>query len=421
MFEKYFNEKNILCVYYAFQIDLSESRFSNKFCNSSKPVWFIFSFLANDGCKSSFASWYKNHLGNMKEGFLCWLFPLLHYLGIISDGEPVEIPTDFKWNWDENREFKELVIDDYVIDIHTKQGRKKGVVEFAIVGSHVENPFEFVNNTWKRFYEDTKRFEENMEIIGENGNDNLQREITDYEFIVRTQLSTGNHKMDVYFAKDNTGKLVIVKGPYANQTEIEILERNTKWKKINGLPYIPYKIVKMIPDRWSEGVPLGARNTIDRSKPAWFIIFDSLIEEDEIKTKIHSSKVWPETEVVDWNKMAQFHFKYKMGNRTEQELNDYVSALLFRYIRGISDLADRNFLLYNGRVISIDEDIEGKNVNIYTELRKNKADYIYNWLNKNYNKLLIQKWKNIDEASSEERTRMDVVKNRDATLDLFKK
>ena len=38
------------------------------------------------------------------------------------------------------------------------------------------------------------------------------------------------------------GKLVVVKGPYKDRIEINILERNTSWKIQNGIPYLPFEI-----------------------------------------------------------------------------------------------------------------------------------------------------------------------------------
>jgi hypothetical protein len=496
MFKKYYSQKNILCIYYAFQIDLSEDKLKTKICNSTKPVWFIFSQLDGE-CKSPFVSWYKNHIGKMKEGFLCWLFPLIKHLGIISEGESVDISNtrsdkDYVDNWDKNRRNIQIELDDYVLDRHTKVGRNKGSVEFAIIGAYVDNEFNFVNLLWKKFYEDSKRFEEGETIIGEESvthkeeikksfkkvisddsdteseikksfkkvisddsdteseikksfkkaisddsdteseikksfkkvisDDSDEKnllETNEYNFIVLTQITTGSHKMDVYFAKDNNGKLVVVKGPYSNKKQIDIIMRNTEWKKQNNLPYVPFKVAKMIPDRWPDGIPLGSRNSIDRTKASWFIVYDSLINEDDIRIKIHSSKMWPETRVVDWDKIP-FHFEYKSGKRTSQEIIDYTQAILFRYIRGISDYADRNFLLYKGRVLSIDEDIENKTVNIYSELRKNKAEYLYNWIKKNYDKLNIENWEDLYSSDKYEKKRLIVVKNKDKVLKLFK-
>jgi hypothetical protein len=71
---------------------------------------------------------------------------------------------------------------------------------------------------------------------------------------------------------------------------------------------------------------------------------------------------------------------------------DYVHAILFRYLLGISDYADRNFVLKDGRVISIDEDVENHEINLYTTLKKNKAQFVYEWLKENYEKLDVVRW-----------------------------
>lgn len=461
LFKKYINEKDIekriLCVYYAFQIDASEDKLKVKYFKSNKPVWFIFnqlliksSELKKDKEKiEKFVIWYKNHIGKMKEGFLCWLFPLLYIIGIIKEGKDINLLNNEDKNWDKNRNGHVIEIDEFVTDRHTKSGRGKGLTEFAIKGAFVENEASFVNLLWKRFYEDGKRYEDGIDIIGEfddnkdeeeDKQDNKNKEEFDdnkdeedkqdnkeeekvpletdeYRFIVLTQITTSGMKQDVYFAESVTdNKLVVVKGPYSSKKQIDVFLKNMEWKRKNNIPFIPFKIMKMIPNRWLDGIPLGFRNTIDRTKPAWFIIFDSVIEKNKIKTKMHSSKLWPETEVVDWSRIL-LHFDYKTGLISYRQLVDYVRAILFRFIRGISDFADRNFLIVNNRVISIDEDIEERNPNVYKELRKNKAEYLYRWLKNNYEKLDIQNWKGETEYEKE---KLEIVKDKDKCLKLFK-
>jgi len=417
LFKKYLKEKNILCVYYAFQIDMSDDKFGRK-----NAVWFIFEQLKNMRDIKDiniYSSWYKNHLGKMKEGFLCWLFPLLVHLSIISsDKDENEIKEEkYDKNWRKNRNMETIEIDDYVVDRHTKKGHDKDLVEFALIGAHVENEYDFVNPEWKSFYEDGKRYDENKPInIKKEKEDEkeIPLETDEYSFIVLTQITTSSSKMDVYFAKDKNDKLVVVKGPYQNRKDIDILIKNTNWKQKNNIPFIPFITKQMIPNRWPEGIPLGARNNVNRHIPSWFIIFDSMINKDEIITKTHSSKLWPETEVVDWSKIP-LHFDYK-NKLNKTEIKDYIHALLYRYIRGVPDLADRNFLVRKGHVISIDEDIENRDVNMYNELRKNKAEFVYNWINNNYDELDVKKWINIFKDDKFEK-----VQNKKDCLEIFKK
>lgn len=200
--------------------------------------------------------------------------------------------------------------------------------------------------------------------------------------------------------------------PYVNKEKLNALITNTEWKKQYNLPHIQFIIKQMIPNRW-KNVPLGERNKLDTTKPAYFIIFDSLVTENEIVKKTNESKMWPQTEVVDWSKCI-LHFDYKKS-LSEVEMIDYVEALLYRYLLGISDLADRNFLMHKGRIISIDGDINEHDVNLYVELKKNKANFVYNWIKNNYEKLKIGKW------SHENKTKLDIIQNYDKCVELFVK
>jgi len=130
---------------------------------------------------------------------------------------------------------------------------------------------------------------------------------------------------------------------------------------------------------------------------------------------MHSSKLWPETEVVDWDKIP-FHFDYKARPLTEQEYVDYIHAILFRYLLGISDYADRNFVMKDGRVISIDEDVENKPINVYEILKKNKAHILYLWLKDNYDKLDVASW---TPKTSEQQQKLAEIQNEATCLRLF--
>ena len=165
-----------------------------------------------------------------------------------------------------------------------------------------------------------------------------------------------------------------------------------------------------------EGVPLGARNKVGRSSLAYFVVFDSYLKEEDLKTKIHSSTVWPPTEVVDWSQIP-FHFTYKERALTEQEYIDYLHAILFRYLLGVSDLADRNFLMTGGRVISIDEDVEGRVMDLYGTLQKNKAAFLHKWLQNGYESLSVEQWV-VSDASQQDR--LDEIQSKERCLSLFR-
>ena len=446
MFDKYLKLNSVLSVYYAFQIDKSDEKLGKKINRSNNPVMYIFQKLGISD--SIYYRWYKNHIGKLKEGFLCWLNPLLTHINIIKKTAPVTIDEGTKstFSWERNRKNETIDIDDYIIDRHTKYGKNKNMVEFAVTGAYVDREASYVNVLWKQYYEDTKRYEENERVLGdeyisiksenkpemsinkdadkkshccdseEKGGNGIPLETEELTYIVLTQLVTSVIKRDVYFATDKSGKLVVVKGPYKDRTDIDKLHRNTQFKIKNNIPFINYKIVQLIPNRYPKGLPLGIRNKLDITKPAWFILYDSMIRREDIKMKLHSSKKWPETTVVDWDKIPM-HLNIK--NLSEREMMDYVHALLYRYVRGVSDLADRNFINVNNTVISIDEDIEHHDVNMYAELRKNKAKFVYDWIKLNYDKLKVLNWQSIPEADNSEKMRLEVVKNKEAVLSLF--
>jgi DNA-directed RNA polymerase subunit H len=460
MFKKYLKEKSVLSVYYAFQIEASEQQLKESLFRSLNPVFFIFQQLISplSPAKSErvhkFIQWYKKHIGKMGEGFMCWLLPLLHELGAIPLGQPPEDDgVAYQMTWDRNRAGVRMEIDKYVEDKHTSKGRqrKAGLIEFAFEGALVENQADFVNPLWKQFYEDGKRLDSGVVPEGETGvpamvpavlamapvvsqspprkgpkiarsvdndeklDDLPERESTAYDFVVRTQLTTMGTKMDVYFARDKAGKLVVVKGPYATRKEIDILVSNTEWKKKFNLPYNRFEVRQLMPDRWPQGVPLGARNKINRNQPAFFLVFESYIEESQLQTIEKSSPLWPPTEAVDWEKIP-FHIDYRTRQLTEREMIDYVHALLFRYLLGISDYADRNFVLKDGRVISIDEDVENHDINLYRVLQKNKANFVYQWLKDNYEKLDVAQWEPKIPAQQE---KLRQIQNKSSCLQLF--
>ena len=235
-----------------------------------------------------------------------------------------------------------------------------------------------------------------------------QKESEAFEFIVRAQLNTTAAKADVYFATDpNTHQCHIIKGPL--KASPSMLFKFKEWKEAHGLPTINVREIQLIPDRWPEGVALGIRNKLLRTTPQTFLVFDSLVQANKLVTKMHISKVWPVTEVVDWD-AVNLHLNVNKLN--QQEMTDYVKALLARWVHGINDLADRNFLCADGRVYSIDEEEGGIVVNFWNELKKNKCAVIQQWLDSYYETLELNKWNIPDKCRT-------ILNSKVATLALF--
>lgn len=451
-----------------------------------KPVWQVFAALEAGchpdlaALVPTARRWYKD-LQNTQEAFLCWMVLVVAQV-TDSDGDDIivnttddDIAVDFA-----NQGPREL--DDYVYDIHVAPGQRAGgpgkgqggLARFAEEGSLVVNESPRVNPVWKAFYNDRKRLDEWLEPLGPpasadvppvRGEDHVENHLvenhlvenhhvedtlpddfidglidiggdnddivdinditteTQYGFIARTQINTSQSKTDVYFAREpGTNKLVVVKGPFATRDPVDRAVAMTQWKVDNGLPAAACRAVALVPDRWPEGVPLGIRNRVDRATPSWFLVADSLIPDNDLPRRQHQSKVWPLTEVIDWDdpEMTDRHVwapLKRWRTYSPREKTDYVLALLARYVVGVSDLADRNFMRAGGRLYSLDEDGRTPRVYIAGELRAGKSDLARAWADDHWDEIgaAVSAWEPPEGAE----TRWEEVKSREFVLALF--
>jgi hypothetical protein len=410
-----------------------------------KSVWTVFAAL-EEGCDPAVARmipmarrWYKD-LQNTREAFLCWMLPLLAQV----DGHPLA-PPDIPYAPPgvpfEDTGDREL--DPYVYDIHVHGSGAAakgngGLVRFAEEGSLVENESHIVDPEWNAFYDDRKRLAEfvaptgppppvapgpveaKAEPVADLPDDFIDGLLDDFEapppraapppaaappaaappaadfadvthetqfeFLVRAQINTGHGKTDVYFARapGDPARVVVVKGPFASRVPPANAVEMNEWKRQNGLPHVQMAAVRMIPDRWPDGVPMGVRNRVTRDAPMWFLVADSLLPGDPPARAHGPTAKWPVTDVVDWAQLeGHVWAPMQAGCRpTRQEKIDYILAVLARFVIGIGDYADRNFLRANGRLYSLDEDPRSSKVwpHLYGELRKNKAAMVLGWL-----------------------------------------
>lgn len=215
------------------------------------------------------------------------------------------------------------------------------------------------------------------------GIDKIQKESERFQFRVRVQLVCSTFRQDTYFAKDRkTGKEVFVKGPFKNEEQADFAISVMNLRKVLGERYIATEKVMLIPDLLTS--PLSQRNYCDKDKAYAFLVSDNLCKE-EIITKMHSSKLWPETEVVDWEKMKSCK-PFNAMKVKEGIFRDYVRHLLFRKIIRVGDIADRNFLLVEEELYSVDEDAppkEDKTLEVYRHISKQRAEKVKKYIQKN--------------------------------------
>jgi len=400
----------------------------------TKPVWRVFRILETTLTEAKFTplhalsrKWYSE-LDPLKEAFLCWMVLIVaHILEVPCT--PIALPsTAVAEEWPLNRGGAVIAWDAFVEDRHTAAGKGKTLTEFALVGAHVENESPFVVAEHKAFYVEQKRMNDaappvkkprkarvvepaggcgaapaaeekekeskkkprakkvpppKAEVAAKAAVEGVLAETATFEFLVRAQVNTSASKSDVYFARDvaKGGALVVVKGPLKPEAIERVLEMQD-WKRLSGLPALEARRVDLIPDRWPEGVPLGVRNKMSRTEPAAFLVCTSVLDEAAISHRIsHTTRVWPATEVVDWSKVVN-HVTPAALATSDTAMCDYVGALCMRWLFGISDCADRNFLLISGgtRVLSVDEEYRGKDVCFAKELRKKRCEIVRRWL-----------------------------------------
>jgi hypothetical protein len=414
-------QQHDIVIYYAHLIaELEKSPVSTKFYRSSKPVFLIFYLMdefftriGNQRFKKLVeigVKWYKE-LSPIAEDFLAWQHILLLWLKEEEKNiknERIEIDTNLTTLYEINLSNTELKFDEWVFDMHTKIGKINGKDKayFALESSNVCNEVKTVNKLYKYVYlykkmlddkyvdykgyvfkdyddkgeEKKEKSEEKKEEKNKKtaGRKKVKKEITRESelgrFLIRAQLVTGNAKTDTYYVEDENNNILFVKGPLdADPENLALFLNVQKSKEALGLPSLSYQILYLIPDQFGD-TPLGLRNRINRNKPHPFIVCDALFDEVDIPMRIHSSKLWPPTELVDFDQVTSFsHFDFKKMKKDDEATKTLVKTLLFRYVFGLGDIAPRNFIVKGENFYSIDEDIIDKDFDFEINLKRVKG------------------------------------------------
>lgn len=374
--------RNEMAVYYAHQI-VSFDKLSQKFYKSTSPVYLLFHLIEKTlpiiYDRDSLTNmkeylqiamrWYRE-LTPLKEEFLCWQYLILIIIKnrkLPEFRENESIARRLHLMYKRNLNKMEMEFADYVYDMHTREGKAAGKssTHFALVSSLVKDEDPEVNLNYKNAYTYYKLITDTVEVYDEP---ELENEYFTVE--VRAQLVTGNGKTDTYFAMRRDGKLMFVKGPFENDEIVNQFIRIQLLKKKMGLTTINYEVVHLKPNLFSDS-PLGLRHRLSAERLYPFLMCKPIFnfKAEEIPRKSHSSKVWPATEVVDWSKIGDVSHLTLETLQDERLMRDYIENVVFRYVFGVGDLAKRNFLIYQGRILSIDEDLAGRDFSLSDNLR----------------------------------------------------
>jgi len=396
---KLLTEKNDASFYIMAKIlDLEKLPF--KTYRSNHPAYYILS-LINDLAKKLnvkynpetdiLVKWLKGGIINSK---IDYNLPLYYAMLMILKRDElkedkVEMEKSEIKNFLPNR--KILKIPEYALDKHTLTGLRKGKtsIDFAKEGAFVENESDLLNKEYRKLYLESKN------IMEESPKSETPLESDVFDFDVRVQATVTDYRQDTYLATEKkTGRYVFVKGPYKTEEEADIPIDISEIKSFIDpeLPNIKLEKIKLIPDLFPN-LPWGIRRHLDRSKGYCFLVTDSLLKKP-VPRKIHNTTKWGDVEVVDYSKVRE-PVKPEVLKLKGEALYSYTLNLLFRYALGIPDFADRNFMLMkDGRVFSTDEEGFNKSVEIRKKIGNKKADFILNYIKKDWDKILkvIKKW-----------------------------
>ena len=241
-----------------------------------------------------------------------------------------------------------------------------------------------------------------------------------FEYITRAQITTGSSKLDSYFArlKNNyknfeKNEIVFVKGPFKNDDVYNILELFIKVKKILNIPYIDIAKVELkLSDTFFTEEdysmlhknPYYIRSKINKKDTYTFVIYKNLcgdniykIKYGDIKTQ--KSKIWIESNVwiSDWNKLNNEGLckEFNLNSlKNVKYLSEYILSIYFRYLFGIVDHANRNFVISNNNLYSVDEEnIDMDNSSNFSKLDKQFEFISENWKKCNKHILItLQNW-----------------------------
>jgi len=380
----YLENKNDLCIYWVRKIleDIEENRTKGD-RKSQNLIWSLLEFFIKE--KAPYLKvhldiclkWWKNELqNNTRDEFLCFYFIIIAFLRYDSlNLKHPEIQKISKEDsilaYGKNLSGQKITIDDYIIDMHTREGKLQGndKLTFAEQGSTVLNESPITNQTYKSFYNNMKRIESGNDPVDVYPDSKLESEL--FTFRIRAQIICASTRPDTYYAieKKNDRK-IFVKGPYMSKEKANIpYSLNEIKKQLYTLNTYEMVITDMIPDMF-EDPPFGTRTHLDRNKPHTFLVCEDLVCIDKFPTKIKNTVKWKDTKVVDWEKVTVVSHITDNALADPKILTQYVVCLFYRYIFGVGDLADRNFLIVNGKVYSVDEEMIGHPVIISTSIRK---------------------------------------------------
>jgi hypothetical protein len=337
-----------------------------------KIVGKYFRFMSN-------AKKWEKDIGHLKEGYLLYFVQLCDYLYGCDELQYVEECGNGKWD---GNMIGKVKLDDYVYDMHVRNGLNRSKSYFVNTSSMVEpvaknvglpREFEIIYKWKKETTDDILVFDE--QIKKKKKMWVFPNKESDLEFVCRAQLVTSYSKVDTYYAKGidfDKEQLWLIKGPYMKKDDIDEFIKYQKIKKELKLPYIQCYMKKMKVDRWPERNGIGLRLKFKVDEDGYFMICKSVVKEEQLERIIHpGTKKWNATEVVDLKK-----FSVNSAELNETQMLCFLNTIGFRVKYNIGDLADRNFIVVGDKIYSVDETTSQNKINLLAQFKRKKYLYI---------------------------------------------
>ena len=348
--------------------------------------------------------WYKTRNNSRNENII---YLVNAYLIILRKIDIDKIPTNIPLKIREKDNYisiidkiynrdKSIILDDYIVDMHTKIGRTLGMnkKDFGSEGSKVVNEeilyknelynniyLLFKNNSASELKKEISNSKKKVKVVITkklkfDGDELKTSELLEHNIIknpllvnVRPKFISNDNKFvhvggrpSTYYAKfilkGYKHENVLVKGPYPNNEITDSIEYSCmidNLKPYLGLNKIGCKIVTMKPT-------LQISYGVSETEPKKFIVFKDFgsgVDTYNRKTFINSKKQDTKIEIYDKNNSNQM-VKWLINNKIENNtdiLSQLVYVLLFRQIIETSDTNLTNILIDNNQVLSIDENL----------------------------------------------------------------
>lgn len=461
-------DRNIVCFYYARKLSMGDN--GKDIFGKKDKVFPIIRKVYNQLNKKFDVKldleyiditqkWY-NEIKN-SEAFLMYFLPMLLVCFPYKMDGRLSNFFDYEDEWKNlvmyNIEKSAINFEQYVMDMHTKEGNKRGLTKKNLEGiEHFIKQGAYVNDEYipndlyielKNYYEFTKLLDvekidrnylNKKDIITEEEEEdddekifikkplsgNITQETDIFKYIARAQVPTSGSKQDSYFAKMlkkyegfKSHEVVFIKGPFDTDEVYDILKLFIDIKKILNMPYIEVSKIDIKMSRaiftdeinTNENVKYYIRNKKDYNKKYTFLIYKNIcgdniytIKYGSVKTQKSQGWIDSNTTIVNWEETNK---KTKCKQFDTNDLKDinymvyYILSIYFRYLFGIVDHANRNFLILDDILYSIDEE----NIDMNKESNFNKLEKNFDMINNNWAKIenrinkILESWSSVIE------------------------